>query len=132
MIVFKKVRLLNDGKCYPLFIDKKKPFLFGEWMRCEFHPTNGFAPRSIGNGVEGGWHATKRPIAPHLADRLKNGEQRVWLECEAKGQVTEYERSEFYGGNWYLCEYIKPLRILSSLEVDNIRKLMLDTKKEVC
>lgn len=60
MIVYKKVRLLKNGNVYPLFIDKKKPFEFGKWMRAEFHPTNGFAPRSLGKDDNeneiGGWH----------------------------------------------------------------------------
>ena len=29
MTVYKLVRKLNDGLCYPLFIDKNKPFIFG-------------------------------------------------------------------------------------------------------
>lgn len=36
MIVYKKVRVLKDGNYYPLFIDKTKPFEFGEWMKAGF------------------------------------------------------------------------------------------------
>ena len=45
MKVYKKVRIKWDGNCYPLFIGKNKPFIFGEWMQCEFIPTKGFADR---------------------------------------------------------------------------------------
>lgn len=124
MIVYKKVRILKDGNCYPLFIDNKKPFTFGEWMHSEFHPTKGFAPRSI-NGVDsddpiGGWHACFKPLAPHISDELKSGEERVWIECEAKGENTTYDRPESQGGMWCLFEWIKPLRILTRMEIENI------------
>lgn len=124
MKVYKKVRQLKDGNLYPLFIDKTKPFVFGEWMRCEFHPTKGFAERSIGqdeNGNEmGGWHCTLEMNAPHIADELKSGEKRVWMECEAKGKMKKYERPLLQGGTWLLVEYLKPLRILSDENVNNI------------
>lgn len=117
MKVYKKVRILKDGNCYPLFIDNKKPFKFGEWMKAEFHPTKGFAPRSIGtdeNGNEiGGWHSTPTPVAEWIADELKSGEKRVWIECEAK-DITEYQRPQ---GTWYLSQWIMPLRILSKEDI---------------
>lgn len=120
-IVYKKVRILKDGNCYPLFIDKKKPFVFGEWMKAEFHPTKGFAKRSIhgdiqtGVGCDGGWHSCPTPEASWIADELKSGEKRVWMECEAKG-VVEYLRPQ---GIWFLSEWIKPIRLLSPEEVRN-------------
>ena len=121
MIVYKKVRILKDGKAYPLFIDKKKPFEFGSWMRAEYHPTKGFAPRSLGKDEDGneigGWHCCFRPDAPHIADQLKSGEIRVWMVCEAKGKSQKYDRPESQGGAWLLVEYLKPLRILSDSEV---------------
>lgn len=117
MIVYKKVRQLKDGNYYPLFIDKRRPFVFGEWMKSEFHPTKGFAERSLGiddSGEEiGGWHACFTPLAPHIADELKTGEKRVWMECEAKGVNATYDRPESQGGSWCLFEYIKPLRIIT-------------------
>lgn len=116
MKVFKKVRIGKDGLLYPLFIDRNKPFVFGEWMHSEFHPTKGFAERSLGqdeNGNElGGWHCCYQPIAPHIADELKTGEKRVWIECEAKGTIKKYDRPESQGGAWLLAEYLKPLKIL--------------------
>lgn len=115
MIVYKKVRLKADGNCYPLFIAKNKPFVFGSWMKCEFHPTKGFAERNIDdNEKTGGWHCCYQPIAPHLADKLASGEKRVWIECEAKGRTRKYNRPESQGGAWLLAEYIKPLRMLEA------------------
>ena len=102
MIVYKKVRILKDGNAYPLFIDKKKPFEFGSWMKAEFHPTKGFAPRSLGKDDDGneigGWHCCFKPEAPHIADQLKSGEIRVWMVCEAEGRSQKYDRPESQGG----------------------------------
>lgn len=116
MRVYKKVRIKQDGKCYPLFIGKQKAFEFGKWMKAEFIPTKGFAPRSI-NGIDnenpiGGWHCTYEMNAPHIADQLKSGEKRVWIECEAKGEMKTYDRPESQGGTWCLVEWLKPIRIV--------------------
>ena len=120
MIAYKKVRVLKDGKYYPLFIDNKKPFLFGEWMRSEYHPKAGFAPRSIGTNADGqemgGWHSCPTPEASWIADELKSGEKRVWMECEIKN-VKEYKRPQ---GIWFLSEWIKPLRILTDEDIVNL------------
>lgn len=120
MIVYKKVRQLKDGNYYPLFIDKKRPFVFGEWMESEYHPTNGFAARSIGtdeNGNElGGWHSCPTPEASWIADELKSGEKRVWIMCEAK-DVKEYQRPQ---GLWFLSRFIKPIKVLSCNEVNEL------------
>ena len=121
MIVYKKVRVLKDGNYYPLFIDKKKPFRFNEWMRAEFHPTKGFAPRSLGKDEDGneigGWHCCFKPEAPHIADQLKSGEKRVWMKCEVKGRTATYDRPESQGGAWILVEYIMPLEIVDNEQV---------------
>ena len=121
MIVYKKVRILKDGKAYPLFINKKVPFEFGKWTRAEFHPTKGFAPRSLGKDEDGneigGLHCCFKPEAPHIADQLKSGEIRVWMACEAKGRTQKYDRPESQGGAWLLVEWLKPLRFLSDSEV---------------
>lgn len=124
MVVYKKVRQLSDGNYYPLFIDKKKKFEFGEWMKAEFHPTKGFAPRSI-NGIDndnpiGGWHCCYQPLAPHISDELKSGEKRVWMMCEAKGDMKSYNRPESQGGSWMLAEYLRPIKILTDEEVRKI------------
>lgn len=123
-IIYKKVRQLKNGQVKPLFIGKTKPFEFGQWMHCEFIPTDGFAERSLGtdeNGNEiGGWHGCFVPIAPHIADELKTGEVRVWMECEAKGKNATYDRPLLQGGTWCLYEWIKPVRILTEEEVATI------------
>lgn len=123
MTVYKKVRLMKDGTLKPLFIGKDKPFTLGQWMHCEFIPTKGFAERSIkteDNSKIGGWHCCYKPIAPHLADTLSSGEQRVWIECEARGRTTQYNRPESQGGTWLLAEEIKPIRIIGNAEVETI------------
>lgn len=115
IIVYKKVRRLKNGKLYPLFIDKTKPFEFGKWMKSEFHPTKGFAPRSIGvdnSGNEiGGWHSCPEPKADWIADKLASGEERVWIKCLAKN-VKEYQRPQ---GIWFLSEYIYPIEIVKGI-----------------
>lgn len=71
------------------------------------------------NGDEiGGWHSCPKPEASWIADELKSGERRVWLECEAR-DVVEYKRPQ---GIWYLSEWIKPLRILSKDDIQEILK----------
>lgn len=121
MVVWKKVRILKDGNAYPLFIDKKKPFILGEWMHAEYHPTKGFAPRSLGKDTDGneigGWHCCFEPEAPHIADKLASGEIRVWMKCEAKGKMQKYDRPESQGGAWLLVEWLKPLEIITEKEV---------------
>ena len=115
-IVYKKVRVLKNGNYYSLFIGKTKPFEFGVWMKAKYLPTPGFAPRSLGkdeNGNEiGGWHCCFRPEAPHIADRLKSGERRVWMKCLIKGKTATYDRPESQGGAWILAEYLMPLEIM--------------------
>ena len=128
--IYKKVRILKDGKVYPLFIDKKKPFLFNdEWVHCEFHPTNGFAERTFldedGNKI-GCWHATYKPYAPHIADEIASGEKRVWMECLGKGQTKTYDRPESMGGTWALFEWIKPIRILTESEVQELNERVFE------
>lgn len=123
-IVFKKVRVKSDGNCYPLFIDKTKPFVFGQWMHCEFHPTKGFAPRSLngqGEDAIGGWHCCYKPLAPHIADELKSGEKRVWIMCEAKGLASQYERPESQGSTWLLVEWLRPIKVLTEKEVEEYK-----------
>ena len=133
MKVYKLVRKLSDGNLYPLFIDKHKPFKFGNWMKAEFHPTKGFAPRSLGIDDEGeklgGWHCCYRPYAPHLSEKLATGEQRVWIECESQGVAKSYDRPESQGGAWILVEWLKPLREMSYSEVHVIQRKYLEESK---
>ena len=121
LIVYKKVRAMRDGTFKPLFIDKTKPFIFNGWQKSEYHPTNGFAPRSIngfGNDAVGGWHSCPLPKADWIADELVNGEKRVWMECKISNYI-EYKRPQ---GIWYLSEWIYPIRILSENEVKEINE----------
>lgn len=126
MIIYKLVRKAKDGNCYPLFIERDRQFVFGEWLDAHFKPTKGFAPRSI-NGVDadepiGGFHACFKPIAPHLKDTLTNGEKRVWIECESDGEFKTYNRPESQGGTWVLVERLKPIRELTPKDVKEILK----------
>lgn len=117
MKVYKLVRKLKNGSLKPLFIGKKKPFVIGEKMKCEYLPTKGFAPRSVDDNQSGGWHCCFQPVAPHLTETLKTGEERVWLECEAEGTTKTYHRGDHQGGDWILAEYITPLREMPWEEV---------------
>ena len=120
MKVYKLVRQLKDGSLTPLFIGKKQPFVFGQKMKCEFLPTKGFAPRSVDDKNSGGWHCCFTCYAAHLSEKLANGEQRVWIECEAEGTTKTYKRSLLQGGDWILVEYLTPLRVVPW---DEVRKM---------
>lgn len=121
MKAYKLMRRLHDGNVYPLFINKTVPIKFGEWQEAHCYPTKGFAIRT-------GWHMTFLPYAPHLKEKLSNGEQRVWVECEIKdGYWTTYNRPESQGGRWILSMWMKPVRILSDKEV----KQLNENRKEV-
>ena len=112
MKAYKLLRQLNDGKLYPLFINKTIPTLFNGWMQAECIPTKGFAVRC-------GWHATFLPLAPHLKMKLANGEQRVWCEVEVEDWET-YVRPESQGGTWILAQRMKVIRELTIKEVNEI------------
>ena len=112
MIAYKLVRKLKDGNLYPLFIDKRNPLKFDEWLEAKCYPTKGFAVRK-------GYHCTFTPYAPHLSMKLASGEERVWVECEVDNWTT-YDRPESQGGEWILSQKIKFLRILSLEEVDDL------------
>lgn len=126
MKVYKLVRMHKDGNCYPLFIDAKQPFTFNQKMHCKYVPTKGFAPRSVDDNQTGGWHCCFQPVAPHLSETLKTGEERVWIECEAEGKTKTYKRPFKQGGEWILVETITPLRIVPWSEV---RKMQAEFNK---
>lgn len=111
---YKLMRLKKDGNVYPLFINKNVPTEFGKWMAAECHPTKGFEVRK-------GWHCCFKPVAPHLKEMLANGEQRVWVEVEVADYKT-YKRPESQGGWWILADRMKANRVLTSEEVERIRK----------
>ena len=113
MKAYKLVRI-KDGKLYPLFINKKEQFKIGKQMIAECYPTNGFAVRK-------GFHCCFIPYAPHLKEKLSNGEIRVWIECEVEDWQS-YDRPESQGGSWILAQKMKVNRILTSVEVEYIIK----------
>ena len=99
---------------YPLFIDKHRPYIIGEKRYAEYIPTKGFAPRK-------GFHCCFIPYAPHLKTHLKNGEDRVWIECEIDDYET-YDRPESQGGKWILAKELIAIREITSDEVKEILK----------
>lgn len=130
MTVYKLVAQYRDGSCHPLFIDRKRAFTFGEWMHCRNVPIKGFALRSADDSEQiGGWHCTFRTLAPHLAEELKSGEKRVWIECEAKGLTKRYERPESQGGAWVLVEWLRPIRVIGWDEVRRMQCHYLSEQK---
>lgn len=112
MKAYKLLRVLKDGKLYPLFINKRESTRLGEWMDAECYPTKGFAVRK-------GWHCCFKPIAPHLSIKLASGEKRVWCEVEVKDWAS-YDRPESQGGAWILAQAMKVNRVLSDAEVSAI------------
>lgn len=112
MKAYKLVRKANDGSLYPLFIDKKRPYVVGEPRVAEYHPTKGFAPRF-------GFHCCFIPLAPHLKTELASGQKRVWIECEVEDWQS-YERCEAQGGAWILANKLIVLRELTMEEVECI------------
>lgn len=112
MTAYKLVRKAKDGKLYPLFIDRKRPYKIGEPRTAEYIPTNGFAARK-------GFHCCFVPFAPHLKETLANGEHRVWIECDVDDYET-YDRPESQGGTWILAEKLQVIREVSQEEVRSI------------
>lgn len=113
MKAYKLLRVLSDGRLYPLFIHKKVPTPIGPWMPAECHPTRGFAVRK-------GWHCCFKPIAPHLRERLASGEKRVWVEVEIEDWES-YNRPESQGGAWILAQAMRIVKVLSPDEVELAR-----------
>lgn len=112
-IIAYKLSRVKDGKLYSLFINRKEEIFLNEWLKAECYPTKGFAIRR-------GWHCCFKPIAPHLKEKLANGEDRVWIECKVKNYQI-YLRPDRQGGKWILAEFIMGKRILSWDEVNEIK-----------
>jgi hypothetical protein len=72
------------------------PLPTGKWLKGRSYPTPGFKVRP-------GWHATAKPLAPHLSER-----GRVWKQVLLRG-VTPVQRPEAQGGLWYLAKEMKIL-----------------------
>ena len=99
---YKLFRKMKDGYA-PLFINKRQRIQVGVWYPAENHPTKGFAQRF-------GWHATLEPTAPHIKEDIHN---RVWCECEIRGDWEEFQRPHNQGGTWLICR--GDLRIIREL-----------------
>ena len=111
-VAYKLMRQLKDGTVHPLFINKKEATRFGEVLHAECYPTKGFAIRK-------GWHCCFTPLAPHLKEKLSNGEQRVWVEVLVRNYTT-YDRPESQGGAWILANEMIAKRVLDDAEVKEI------------
>ena len=96
---YKLLKQRKDGSLGPLFINARQRIPLGKWLRAESHPTKGYAYRP-------GWHATTRPVAPHLGTK-----GRVWCRVTLRG-VRKYERPESQGGTWLLARHMRVDAIL--------------------
>lgn len=146
-IGYKVFEMDQHGKLYPLFIDKKKEYPIGKWIKAEniqHHP--GFASRP-------GIHLGVLPAAPHLMSYGPNGKgyykgrcknwKRVWVEVEynctvdyndevsklTKKCFTDripengwYAFKEYGKTTWILSDKIKILRIIDEEERQTILK----------
>lgn len=122
MKAYKLVRKEKDGTLYPLFIDRHRPYIFGEEREAEYIPTKGFAPRC-------GFHCCFTTHAPHLKRKLANGEERVWMECDIHDYTT-YDRPESQGGAWLLAKNLTAIRELSEEEVHALKKYYANKEGE--
>ena len=99
MIAYKLCRQLKNGNITSLFINKKVPLPFNQWLLAENHPTKGFKERPF-------WHCTSTPVAPHLSM-----ENRIWIKVEME-DYKEFQRPTNQGGLWYLAKEIKLIEIM--------------------
>lgn len=97
MKAFKLFKVRKDGSIGPLFINATQRVVIGQWLPAEAHKRNGFAFRP-------GWHATSKPIAPHLSER-----GRQWFVVELE-DVQKVRRPAAQGGTWYLAGRLRVIR----------------------
>lgn len=102
---YKLFRVRKDGTIGPLFINQRQRIEVGKWMDAEDHPTKGFAHRP-------GWHATLKPVAPHLSTK-----GRVWCRV-AMTKTRKFNRPQSQGGTWVLAQKLKVTRVLPKLQSD--------------
>jgi len=95
---YKLFRLRKDGTIGPLFINASQRIEVGKWYEAEDHPTPGYQRRP-------GWHATLKPVAPHLCER-----NRVWCEVRLTG-CSRFNRPQSQGGTWVLARKIKVVQV---------------------
>jgi hypothetical protein len=96
---YKLMRVRKDGTLGPLFINARQKIEMGEWVQSKTHPTPGFAIRP-------GWHAVKKPVAPHLSKR-----GRVWVKVSLKG-VRLFDRGRSHGGTWLLAKWMRVDKVI--------------------
>jgi hypothetical protein len=108
MVGYKLLRKRRNGTLGPLFINRQQVVPIGEWLDAEAHRTKGYAYRP-------GWHATLRPIAPHL----RQDGDRVWCLVELAG-CREYSRPESQGGTWVLAARMRVLQVLETKREDQL------------
>ena len=99
MIAYKLLRVRNDCTIGPLFINARQRLKLGEWYDAEDHPTKGYAHRP-------GWHATRKPEAPHLS--MKG---RAWFKVEIQDFET-LQRPEHQGGLWFLANKMRLVELV--------------------
>lgn len=153
-IGWKLFEMRDDGKLFPLFIDKKKETPMNEWIPAEIIMEHkGFAHRP-------GWHiGATVPSAPWLmgADRTYKSQRgkrfkRVWCEVEYVCDIDYTEEVEtlpkkcftdrlpdggFYNfresGNrlWIIADRIRVNRILSEIErIEMLKEMNYDEEQE--
>lgn len=148
-IGYKLFEMNAEGKLFPLFIGKTKETKTDEWLKAEYIPTKGFAPR-------GGWHVGEMPDAPWLKGydgsdigvyKSQRGKsfKRVWCEVEYNDTnnynevVSKLDKKCFDNkcpengfyffaecgkGTWVITSDIKINKILSEEERQAILKEM--------
>lgn len=110
MRVYKLMRLRKDNTLGSLFINRNEVYPIDKWLEANFYPTKGFAERE-------GWHCCFEMNAPHLKEKLANGEQRVWVECEIK-DWEKYDRPESQGGAWILAKWMKIVKVIENNNIN--------------
>lgn len=144
---YKLFEMNAAGELFPLFIDKNTQVPVGQWIKAEYHPTEGFAAR-------GGWHiGADVPDAPWLKaydgtdigyykPRWKSG-KRVWCVVEYNAnhdynpEVAKLKKKCFVDkvpedgyyffrevgkGTWIITSDIKVVKILTDEERNDIIK----------
>lgn len=96
LYAWKLVRQRKDGTLGPLFINRRQRLPVGVWLEAEPHETPGYAFRP-------GWHATHRPVAPHLSKR-----GRVWVRVQLRRALV-HRRPRSQGGVWWVAGAMKIL-----------------------
>lgn len=97
ILAYKLFRVRADGTLGSLFINRPRRVPVGKRLRAQTYPTKGFALRH-------GWHALKKPHAPHLSKR-----GRKFYVVKLEGCVI-HDRSKHQGGRWFCAEYMTVLR----------------------